>query len=193
MSLPDTFWTHAAYQAGDSALRCPLVFGDGLRVGIEGDATGSMPEQLLGDFDVRAARPQQRRAGVAERMPADLLGDSNTSRQNTNSIPHQRLVPVGFSTSAVRACEDPVAGRLVFRVSPPSAQCPGEKRIEWNGFLRRLGLARADNLQDDGTRNSDLVLEEIDIRPLEAEEFAHPQSRDDIEQNHGPFAEIEGP
>jgi hypothetical protein len=57
VSSPDTFWTNTAYQAGNPALRCPLVFGDGLRIGIEGDATGRMPEQLLGDFDVRAACP----------------------------------------------------------------------------------------------------------------------------------------
>src|SRR5579862_9022098 len=121
-------------------------------------------------------------------MPPHLLGNANTSCYLTNSIPHQRLVPVRLSAPTVRAGEDPVARGLVVRVSPPRAKCSREKRIERNRFLRRLGLTRVDNLQDDGTRYADLVLDKIDIRPFESEQLAGSQAGDDIEQNHGAFA-----
>ena len=77
-----------------------------------------MPEQLLDNLDVRSARPQESRAGVAERMPPDFLGDADTSCSLTDSISHERLVPVRLSPSAVRAGEDPVTRSLVLRVSP---------------------------------------------------------------------------
>jgi hypothetical protein len=125
-------------------------------------------------------------------MPPDFLRDAETSRDLTNSIPHQRLVPVRLSASTVRAGEDPVTGDFVFRVNPPGAKRCREKRIERNWFLRSLGLARADNLQDDGARHADLVLDEIDIRPLEPEELAGPQTGNDIEQDHSALADIEG-
>src|SRR5579863_4461208 len=125
-------------------------------------------------------------------MPPHLLADANTLCENTNSIPHQRLVPIGFSASAVWAGEDPVVRGLVLRVSSPSAQGFREKRIEWNWLLRCLGLARPDNLQDDGARHADLVLDEIDIRPFESEQFACPESSNNIEQDHGSLSDIEG-
>lgn len=48
-------WIATAYQPSDPVLCGPFVFGYGLRVRIESDATGSMSEQLLGDFDIRPA------------------------------------------------------------------------------------------------------------------------------------------
>jgi hypothetical protein len=77
-------------------------------------------------------------------------------------------------------------------VSPPVAQGSREKRIEWNWLLRCLGLARPDNLQDDGAGHADLILDEIDIRPFESEQFACPQSSNNIEQDHGSLSDIEG-
>ena len=161
------------------------MFRYGLRVGVQSDATGSMPEQLLGDFDIRSTRPQERCTGVAERMPPYLLGDPNTSGYLTNSIPHQRLVPVRPSALTVGTREDPVGCGLVLRVSPPGAERSREERIERNWFMRCLGLARADNLEDDRARHADLVLDEVDIRPFEPEQFACPESSDNIEHNPG--------
>jgi hypothetical protein len=128
---------------------------------------------------------------MAECMPPHLLGDADTSCDLTNAIPHQRLAPVRPSAPTVRAGEYPVARGLVPRVSPPGAERSREERIEWNWFLRRLGLARANNLQDDGARHADLVLDEINIGSFESEEFACPQSCDDIQQDHGSFADIQ--
>jgi hypothetical protein len=54
----ETLWTNTPYKASDSVLCSPFVFCDSLRVGIEGDTAGGMPEQFLGDFDVRTAGPQ---------------------------------------------------------------------------------------------------------------------------------------
>jgi len=188
VSSTDTLWTNTAYKAGDSALCGPFVFRYGLRVGVQSDATGSMPEQLLGDFDIRTAGPQERCAGVAERMPPHLLGNASTSGYLTNSIPHQRLVPVRLSALTVGTREDPVGLGLVLRVSPPSTERSREERIERNWFLRGLGLARADNLQDDGASHADLVPDEIDIRPFESEQFTCPQTGNDIKQDHSPLA-----
>ena len=54
----DPLWIETAYQARDSILCRPFVLGDGLHIGIESYTTGGMPEQLLGNFDIRTARPQ---------------------------------------------------------------------------------------------------------------------------------------
>src|SRR6266567_4075242 len=192
VSLTGPLWMKTAYQTSDSVLCRPFVLGDGLRVRIESHTTGGTPEQLLGDFDIRTARAQQCRAGVAERMPPHLLGNASTSGHLTNSIPHQRLVPVRPSAPTVRAGEDPVARGLVLRASPPGAERSCEERIERNWFLRSLGLARADDLQDDGARHVDLVPDEIDIRPFESEQFTCPQTGNDIKQDHSPLPDIEG-
>src|SRR5579863_2411650 len=125
-------------------------------------------------------------------MPAHLLGDANASCGHTNSIPHQRLVPVRLSAAAVRAGKHPVTGFLVLCVGPPCAERSCEKWIKWNWLLRCLGFARADNLQDDGARHADLVLDEIDIRPFESEQFACPESSNNIEQDHRSLSDIEG-
>ena len=53
-------------------------------------------------------------------------------------------------------------------------------------------LARTDDLHDDGARDANLVVFEVDVGPLESEQFACPQSCNDIEQDHGSLAEIEG-
>jgi hypothetical protein len=58
MGSAEALWINAAHQASDPVLRCSLLFGDGLSVGVQSDTAGGMPEQLLGDFDIRAARPQ---------------------------------------------------------------------------------------------------------------------------------------
>lgn len=67
-------------------------------------------------------------------MPPHLLGDANTSCHNTNSISHQRLVPVWFSTPAVRTSEDPVARGLVLRMGPPGAQGFARNGSSGTGF-----------------------------------------------------------
>ena len=100
-----------------------------------------MAQELLNNLDVGAARPQERCAGVAKRMPPDLLGDANTSRNLTDLIAHERLTPVRLSALAERTGEDPVARGLVLGVNPPGAEGSREKRIERNWFLRRLRFA----------------------------------------------------
>jgi hypothetical protein len=77
-------------------------------------------------------------------------------------------------------------------MSPPRAKRSREERIEWNWSLRRLGLARADNMQVDGERHADLILDEIDVSPFESEQLAGPQTSNDVEQDHSPLANIEG-
>lgn len=59
----------AAYQPGNLVLRSSLRFGNSLGVGIQSDATGRMPEQLLDNLDVGAARAQERCARVPAMFP----------------------------------------------------------------------------------------------------------------------------
>ena len=74
---PLSLWLESAHHTSDLVLRCSLLFGNSLGVGIERDAAGRMPEQLLNNLDVSAARAQERCAGVAERMPADCFGNAD--------------------------------------------------------------------------------------------------------------------
>jgi len=46
-----------------------------------------MPEQILGDFDVDAALPEQICHAVAERVPADLLFDTQPLKHRPNAAP----------------------------------------------------------------------------------------------------------
>jgi hypothetical protein len=48
----------------------------GLRVGVESDTTGGVPEQFLGDCDVRAVARSTFRRCVAECIPSYLLNDA---------------------------------------------------------------------------------------------------------------------
>ena len=129
---------------------------------------------------------------MTKRMPTKLLGVAKASGNLANAISHQRLEPVRLSAATVWASEDPVTRSFVHRVSPPRTERSCEKRIERNRFLRCLGFARADNLQDDGASHADLVLLEVDVGPLESEQFAGPQTSNDLEQDHGSLADFEG-
>ena len=151
-----------------------------------------MPEQLLNNLDVSAARAQERCTGVAKRVPPDFLRDAHPARNLADLIAHERLSPVRLSLVAVGTGEDPVASGFVLRVIPPRAESSRENRVERNWFLRRLRFAGADDLKNDGARNADLVFIEVDVYPLESEQLACPQSCNDIEQDHGSLAEIEG-
>ena len=119
MSLPDKFWTHTAYQASDSALRCPLVFGDGLRVGIESDATGGMSEQLLCDFDIRAAGSQENRVGwcrFQHRLRAigyrklDEFSATRRISRGTQEGMHAALVITSVGMADANQWPNPLAG-----------------------------------------------------------------------------------
>ena len=83
----------SVYHTGDLVLRGSLLFGNSLGVGIERDAAGRMPEQLLNNLDVSAARAQERWAGVAERVPSDFLRDADSPRNVPDLIAHNRLPP----------------------------------------------------------------------------------------------------
>jgi hypothetical protein len=54
-----------AYHTGDVVLRRSLLFGNCLGIRVQRDAAGRLPEQLLNNLDVSAARAQERCAGVA--------------------------------------------------------------------------------------------------------------------------------
>jgi len=143
---PASLLLRAAYQAGDFVLRRPLLFGNRLGVGVQSDPAGRMPEQLLNNLDVSAARAQERCTGVSERMPPDPLGYANVSRDLTDSIAHERLSPIWLSTVAVRTGEDPVVSGLVLGVKPPCTESSREKRVERNWFLRCFRSGSVTNL-----------------------------------------------
>ena len=178
-----------ACHRGNLVLCCSLLFRDCLSVGVQCDAAGGMAKQRLNGLDVGAAHPQQCCARVSERMPPNLLDDANATRELTDLIALVRLSPVWLSASAERIGKDPVTGGFVLCVVPPCAQNSCENRIEGNCFLRRLRFTGANDLHEDRARYTDSVFVEIHVGPLESEQFAGPLSCNNIELNHGSFAE----
>ena len=96
-----SLWLVSVHQTGDLVLRRSLLFGDGLGVGVQSDPAGRMPEELLNNLDVSAARAQEPCAGAAERVPSYFLRDTNMARHRADSITDERLAPIRLSSLAV--------------------------------------------------------------------------------------------
>jgi hypothetical protein len=103
----------------------------GLRVGVESDTTGGVPEQFLGDCDVRAAARSSVSQVWRNVFRPIFLTMPNASCHLANSIPHQRLVPIRLSSSAIRTRDNPIARGLMRARGP---WCSGRS---WTMHTRR--------------------------------------------------------
>jgi hypothetical protein len=68
----------------------------------------------------------------------------------------------------------------------------GEKRIQWDGLLRRLRFAEADHLHHHGAGDADFVVFKTDVSPLQGEEFAQAQAGSSIQKYKCAFPQTQG-
>src|SRR6266436_6654397 len=111
-----------AKQANDPTLSSSFVNCDRLSVRIQCDSARSMTQQLLHYLDICFSCPQQRRIRVPERMPSDVLCDSDLHRSGADKTPHDCLSPIRFFAGRSGTRKHPIIWFSVGCVLPPCLQ-----------------------------------------------------------------------
>src|SRR4029077_18349759 len=101
---------------------------------------------------------------------------------------HQLLSPVRIFSTATRTGKHPMLRLLVGVLLTPALQGLDQILVKWNGLLRGLGLAGADHLTYHRSRHSELSDFEINILPLQTEQFALPQSGAYVQEHQDSFS-----
>jgi hypothetical protein len=75
-------------------------------------------------------------------------------------------------------------GLAVRAVLFPGAKFGSENWIHWYRFLRGFCFTITNNVPINRVLNRDLPVLELDVSPLQGEEFAAPQPGDGVQENH---------
>src|SRR5262249_8821505 len=82
-------------------------------------------------------------------MPSNSLLQLDCPRRRSDVVSHDRLCPIRAFAIGVRTGEDPIFSLAEGSMSTPFQQSLSQRFVKGHGFLRRFGLANADNLTDD--------------------------------------------
>src|SRR6267378_2701171 len=111
-----------AKQANDPTLSSSLVDCNRLSVRIQCDSAGSMTQQLLHYLDICFSGRQQGRIRVPERVPSDVLCDSDLHCSGADKTPHDCLAPIRFFAGRSGTRKHPIIWFSVGCVLPPCLQ-----------------------------------------------------------------------
>src|SRR6266481_188150 len=111
-----------AKQANDPTLSSSFVDCDRLSVRIQCDSAGSMTQQLLHYLDICFSGRQQGRIRVPERVPSDVLCDSDLQCSGADNTPHDCLAPIRFFAGRSGTRKHPIIWFSVRCVLMPSFQ-----------------------------------------------------------------------
>src|SRR5205807_8356727 len=111
-----------AKQANDPTLSSSFVDCDRLSVRIQCDSARSMTQQLLHYLDICFSCRQQGRIRMPERMPSDVLCDSDLHRSGADKTPHDSLSPIRFFAGRSGTRKHPIIWFSVRCVLPPCPQ-----------------------------------------------------------------------
>src|SRR5258707_5562364 len=133
-----------------------------------------MSEHLWHDFHADPNLLQHSRVGVTEGVPSNTLLQLDSPRRRSDVVSHDRLRPVRAFAIGVRTGEDPIFSLSEGSMSTPFQQSLSQRFVKRHGFLRRFRLADANDLTDDRTDNAKMFRHEVNVLPLQGEEFAAP-------------------
>src|SRR5882762_8040314 len=146
-----------------------------------------MPEQLLHHFDVSSNELQQSRIRVPECVPSNALLQFGFPCGGANVVSHDCLGPKRVLTAGMRTSKEPVFAFAIRGLLAPRKQRLGQRAVKRHWLLRGLRLAGADNLVDDRASYAYMLGGEVDILPLQSEEFAAPRNGTQGHQHHRAF------
>ena len=150
-----------------------------------------MSHQFLHHFELRAYTPEQRRAGVSERMPADALLNIEGLGNWPNVFSKDRCTPVRPSSFVQSARKDPVVTTYKLARLSPGDQRISELRMERDRLLRGLRLAATDDAEDDRSCDAEFSTFEVNVAPFEPEQFTLPQAGGCGQENEGALTKSE--
>ena len=133
-------------------------------------------------------RPEAKWSTVPEGMPSDALGDPQLLGNRADVPAHRLLSPVRIFSAATRTGKHPMLRLLVGVLLAPALQGLDQVLVKWNGLLRGLGLAGADHLTYHRSRHSELSDFEINILPLQTEQFALSESGAYVQEHQDSFS-----
>ena len=147
-------------------LRLPLRFDARLRVDLKCPTTAGVTHQFLEDLHIFAIGSEQRRKGVAKRVPSDSLGYSRPQGGGSDDLTNHRIGPERVLPLRMRACENPVVSLLIRTCLPPQSQISGHAPVQGNRLLRCLRLTIANLPQINGTQDVTPQAREINVAPF---------------------------
>src|SRR6266849_4816102 len=113
---------------------------------------------------------------MAERVPANSLGDARTACCGAY-VPFEEAVrPIGLSPTHPGTGKDPVFRLFVRCDFFPPPKVFGHVAVERYGLARGFSLTLPNDLVEDGTCHRYDQGFKVHILPLEGEELTHPQS-----------------
>ena len=124
-------------------------------------------------------------------MPADALLNIEGLGNWSNVFAKDGCAPVRPSSLVQSARKDPVLTTYKLARLSPRDQRISELRMERNRLLRGLRLAATDDAEDDRSCNAEFSTLEVNVAPLEPEQFTLPQAGGCGQENEGAFAKSE--
>lgn len=125
---------------------------------------------------------------MAKRVPANSFLNPDL-RSGWSNIPSQNgLSPVWPASSVAPTGKNPVVWLPEDPLPSPLQKSFGNERMNGNGLLRCLRLARTNDTIDDGSGHVHRPLGEIDVTPFQAEQFALPQASGHCKKDQRSFS-----
>jgi len=122
---------------------------------------------------------------VPESVPANPALNSSSLRCRLQVPAVERSRPVRLHSVCMRAGKDPVLRARICAKVPPAPQRFRKARIQRYGFALRFCFAFANVLKRDRARDTDFKLLEIDVLPLQRQQFSYPQSGHHVYKHSG--------
>src|SRR5438067_10756449 len=124
-------------------------------------------------------------------MPTKLRFNSKFPSSRSQILVQNCLSPIRLLSKAMPARKNPVFWLAISGLFFPLDERFADKRMDRYGLLRRLCFARSHEAMNDGSRHVHCSCREIDIAPLESEQFALPDARRCSDEDQSPLANLQ--
>src|SRR6266853_49652 len=121
---------------------------------------------------------------VLKSLVDDMLFNSSTRYGRPDDTRKKDVWPIRVLAFGTRAREHPIMGLAVRAVLFPGPRFGSENWIHWYRFLRGFCFAIANHVPINRALNYDMQVLELNVSPLQGEEFATPQPGDGVQEHH---------